>query len=449
MCTSDFDCQGRTSTAARSSTVTGICGPSRSRGTRRRTRGTVDTVTQADDIGYPTLLVDNGNGMPNSPMFYLGVWKHTGTVTNIELHRFNENPSLGGASADLAGILPGAYEQFGSSPGMAVSGLLGGRLRLLFAGDPPGRPRWGCTESTSRGNLQGFATSAAAQGRSRRRRLRHQAAGPRAPADCDNWGMWVQGNKLFFFDGQVAATPVYTGKRVVGSRPSSESAVPMRSSKPSPWEIRLARPPSSGPTAAHRCSLWWATRAGRAAARPRPTTPRAVAERSRVVERGPAGPSLKTNFAGCLGAFCQAAGADTIPNSDDIPAAFPELASAKVPGRDTDRDFAESFQVTFARPEESSRAATVLIGSMTRVEVIGDAGAAPDAGPPPRRRKSTPHLPHHHLGRADQRRTGRNHRPHVDRHDRQRPRHGGLGRARNGAQTHVLKTRRFLVKACN
>ena len=43
--------------------------------------------------------------------------------------------------------------------------------------------------------------------------------GPVPRLISDNWGMWVQGNKLFFFDNQVAATPVYTGKRVVGFSP--------------------------------------------------------------------------------------------------------------------------------------------------------------------------------------------------------------------------------------
>ena len=259
-CTTDFDCQGLNFDGCKivhCNKGEGVCGPSeKNTGGWRRARGHDRDVTQADDIGYPTLLVDNGNGMPNSPMFYLGVWKHTGTASNIEIHRFNENPSLGGASADLAGILPGAYDQFGSSPGMAVVGLFGGRLRLLFAGDPTGPVAMGMHEVDI--DEVTFKASPQAQQPKVDPGVVGYDTKPRGPVPrllSDSWGMWVQGEKLFFFDNQVAATPVYTGKRVVGFAPVLGIGGPYALLETEPAGNPGALPPSCGPMAAPRCSL--------------------------------------------------------------------------------------------------------------------------------------------------------------------------------------------------
>jgi hypothetical protein len=110
----------------------------------------------------------------------------------------------------------------------------------------------------------------------------------------------------------------------------------------------------------------------------------------------------------------------------------------------------ESFQVTFAHPDDPSKAATLLIGSMTRVEVIGDAGTGADAGPATKATQINPPTflittsdgptsaaPGEIIGPTSIAMTGNGHVMAA-----------WVERAM-GAQTHVLKTRRFLVKACN
>ena len=231
-CTTDFDCQGLNFDGCRivhCNKGDGVCGPSEKRRVGVVPEGAVDRVTEADEIGYPTLLVDNGNGMPNSPMFYLDIWARTGTTnSNIELHRYNENPLFGGASADLAGILPGAYEQFGSSPGMAVVGLLGGRLRLLFAGDSAGLVAMGMHEV----DIDEGTFKAAPQ--AQQPKVDPGVVGydtkPQGPVPrliSDNWGMWVQGEKLFFFDNQVACNAGLHGQagRRVHARPRNRRSL--------------------------------------------------------------------------------------------------------------------------------------------------------------------------------------------------------------------------------
>jgi hypothetical protein len=451
MCATDFDCQGPNFDGCKVvHCVSGKCGASEKwSGLGVVPEGNVELVTQADEIGYPTLLVDNGNSMPNVPNFYLGVWKHEGTTTNIELHRYNENPSLGGGSADLAGIFPAAYEQFGSSPGMAVVGLLGGRLRLLFAGDPTGAAPMGMHEvDIDEGT---FKAAPVAQQPKVDPGVPGFDTKPRGPAPrmiSDNWGMWVQGEKLFFFDNQTAAMPVYTAKRVLGFAPIIGIG--------GPYAV-LETEPAANPAGA-ATEIWasgsnslFALVGDMAGARRGATAtfyPEAVDNVVVWSSAGPGGPSLRTNVAGCLGALCQAFGGDMIKNSENVPAAFPEISSAKVAGRDRDRDFAESFQITFANPSDPSKATTALVGSVIRVETTADAGAdsgattAPVPVNPPNflitaQDAAVSAAPGEVIGPTSIAMTNNGHvmATWVER---------GMG-----AQTHVLKTRRFLVKQCN
>jgi hypothetical protein len=448
MCATDFDCQGPNFDGCKLVRCNmGVCGAEKYTGVGIVPEGNVEQVIEADEIGYPTLLVDNGTGMPNSPNFYLGVWKHTGTTSNIELHRYNENPSLGGASADLAGIVPGAYEQYGSSPGMVVAGIF--RLRLLFAGDPTGPAPMGMHElDINEVNFKAFAMTD-------QPKVDPGVSGydtkPRGPAPrmiSDTWGMWVQGDKLFFFDNQSPAMPVYAAKRVLGFSPVIGIG--------GPYAILETEP--AGSPAGAATELWASgsaslfalvgdtggTRRGTAAT----WFPEILQSIVLWSSAGPMGPSLKVNKAFCIGPFCQASIDDASKSTDDVPAAFPELASAKVPGRDRDRDFAESFQVTFARPDDPMKATTALVGGLIRIEATSDAGA--DAGAGTKATAINPPTfliaaqdgpvsaaPGEVIGPTSIAMTNNGHvmAAWVER---------GIG-----GQTHVLKTRRFLVKTCN
>jgi len=448
MCTTDFDCQGPNfdgCTLVRC--MKGVCGSEKYTGLGVTPEGTVDTVTQADEIGYPTLLVDQGNAVLNiAPIFLLGVWKHTGATSNIEIHRYTENPNFGGAAADLAAIIPGVYEQFGSSPGIAVTGLGGGRLRLLFAGDPAGAPPMGMHQlDIDEGNFKVVQMS-----QPKDPGVAGYDAKPRGPVPrliTDNWGMWVQGDKLFFFDNQNPAVPAYSAKRVVGFSPAIGIG--------GPYAI-LETEPMGNPAGA-ATEIWASGSAslfalvGDMGGSRRGATatfyPEALENIVVWSIAGATGPALKTNLAGCLGSFCQSYGGDTIKNSEQVPAAFPEIASAKVPGRDKDRDFAESFQVTFAQPGDPSRATTVLVGSMIRVETVGDAGA--DAGTATQATAVNP--PNFLIAASD---------GPVSAAPGEIIGPTSIAMTNNGhvmaawveratGTSHVLKTRRFLVKTCN
>jgi hypothetical protein len=450
MCATDFDCQGPNFDGCKLVRCNnGVCGAEKYTGLGIVPEGTVESVTEADEIGYPTLLVDNGTSMPNIPNFYLGVWKQAGNASNIELHRYNENPSLGGASADLTAILPGAYEQFGSSPGMAVVGLLGGRLRLLFAGDPTGAVPMGMHEVDIE-EATFKASPMTMQPKVDPGVLGYDSK-PRGPVPrmiSDNWGMWVQNSKLFFFDNQTAAMPAYTAKRVTGFTPVIGLG--------GPYAILETEPvgnPAGAATElfANGNASLFALVGDKGGARLGTASTWYAEALSSIVawsSAGPMGPSLKANTTFCIGAFCQSFVDDSTKSSNDVPAAFPELASGKVAGKDRDRDFAESFQVTFALPSDPTRASTVLVGSAIRAEAVGDAGS--DAGA---NTKATPinpptfmiasqagpvsAAPGEVIGPTSIAMTNNGHimAAWVERG--------------TGGQTHVLKIRRFLVKTCN
>jgi hypothetical protein len=381
-CTTDFDCLPTNFNGCqRIKCKNGTCGmPEKYSGVGVSPEGAIQTSVQADDIGYPSLLADGSN-------FYLAVWKRDGTMTtNIEVHRIPENPALGGQRTDLASLLPNAYEQYGSSPGMAVVGLLGGRLRLLFAADPTG-----VAAPMGMHLLDVDETTLQPPAKAEQPKVDPAVVGfdtnPRGPAPRlinGDWGLWVQSEKLFFFDGQNPGTAAYAARRVLDFAPMIGVGGPYAALATAPTGMQAGNQ-STGMWANGNATL--ATLVGDDTGERRGVSvawyPESVANIIVWSYVSQALPTLKTNIAGCIGTFCQSAGdLQSLQNNNNTPASFPQIASGKVPNTDKNRDFAETFQVSLAVPNDPSRAVTVLVGSMIRVVAgAGDAGA--DAGSPP------------------------------------------------------------------
>jgi hypothetical protein len=190
-------------------------------------------------------------------------------------------------------------------------------------------------------------------------------------------GMWVQQEKLHFFDGKVAAV-AFAAKRVLGFAPLIGVG--------GPYAV-LETAPLGQMQAGNQATEVWVQGS---------TSQISLVGDMAGLRRGVAAtsfpenlinvvlwsfevnsiPSLRTGAVGCFFTSCGAIG--TPPQaSDTIPGSFPEIASARLPSN-MDRDLAETFQITLLNPDQPTRATTALIGGAIRITSVADAGA--DAG---------------------------------------------------------------------
>jgi hypothetical protein len=129
-CTTDLDCQPVDMLDGCTSYKCGAdktCDPpAKSMGLGVVAVGTAaENAENADDFGYPSLIADGTD-------LVLAAWKRTGSMSNIVVRKYDENPQILPASADLNVITGNRFESVASSPGMMMRNAPR-RIRLFAA----------------------------------------------------------------------------------------------------------------------------------------------------------------------------------------------------------------------------------------------------------------------------------------------------------------------------
>jgi hypothetical protein len=388
-CRSDFDCQG----PQLDSCMVNKCGaddagasqtcaaPTPYSGLAIAPEADVETLFQADEIGYPNLLADGTD-------IFLGVWARNGTATNIPLRRYSENPTLGATTTDLNGLTPGVFKGFGSSPGMFALALPR-RLRLLLAAD--------IAEASATGMYQ-VDLDAPGPNLNLRLDVKQPAvadlgvpgydAKPRGPVPvmlpgffAEPGGLWVQQDKLFHFDGTTASV-AFSAKRVLSFAALAGYG-----------GIHAVLETTALGGGQEATEVWSANTSPEGGA---PSFTTLVGDQPGTLRRGVTAintnealvvsnfvfwsfekggiPSLQYAAAACVGDMCTVKGAPMLGSAPSYPAAFPESASARVNGSNVDRDAIVTYQVTVGDPDHPTMAITALIGAVTRLTTPQEAG---------------------------------------------------------------------------
>jgi hypothetical protein len=390
-----------------------------------------ENAEQADEFGYPSLIADGTD-------LVLAAWKRNGTQSNMVVRKYDENPLILPASADLNAITGNRFESVSSSPGIIMRNLPR-RIRLFAAAKPTGTAATGMyqldidlanlrvsTNQPTKADLMvtGYDTP-------------QRGSPPRllpGPSLGEPVGMWIQQGKLFYFDANNTGE-VFGSKRVIGFAPLAASAGLHAALE----TTALGAADDQGET-----ELW--TRGSPAltalindqpGARRRGVATTATTEGSAPLnfvlwsfERGGT-PSLYYAAAACDANQCVGIGAMT--GTDTFAAVSPAAASAKVNGGAGERDMAVAFQVTAPDPTRPGAMNTAIIGGLTRLTTGQDAGSSVAANPPQFVVNLSP-LPAANIGPTSVAMTG-----------------GGLmmvAWVERGPNMAVLRTRRFQIKTC-
>jgi hypothetical protein len=338
--------------------------------------GTVETVMNADDIGYPSLLADGGDVV-------MAVWHKTGTTTDVLIRKYPAYP-LGGAGVELSAIAPGMFKSYASSPGIITRTALPRKMRLLLAaertGDAGGTTGMrlvdvdvpaGLNNNLRLSTMQPVPADLGVTGYDTRPRSfppRMMANGFQEPA-----GMWVQQQKLYYFDGAIAAE-AFSTKRVLGFMPLA----------PGGGGVHAALQTSDiadGGNGTERTELWSQGSATLVSLDGDQPGPRRGVSSTFTNESGLIAnlvgwafaprsgiPALNYTAALCGGASCSSVALSMSPSV--VPnATFPELTSVRVTGSMVDRDVLQAFQIAFAGASQPIMAGTALFGSASRFTI--------------------------------------------------------------------------------
>jgi hypothetical protein len=329
--------------------------------------GPIDVVMTADEIGYPSVLADGSD-------FVMGAWHKTGAATDVLLVKYP--PSQGAAKVELSALAPGVFRSYGSSPGFVTRTQVPRKIRMLLAaerlGDAGGMgmrlvdldvPT--LNNNVKLANMQpadpgvgGYDTPP----RSFPPRMIAPMSIVQEPA-----GMWIQQEKLYYFDGTVAAEG-FGAKRVLGFSPLGGPGVHAA--------LETAEPMDGG-SGPQRTELWSAGSATLISLTGDQPGPRRGVASTFASEGGSNVNFVAWSFdsrtgipqfnyvaAFCLGASCSSL---ALPGQDmKIPAVFPELTSSGVMGNPTSRDVVQSFEVVLADPTQTSKATSVLFAGASR-----------------------------------------------------------------------------------
>ena len=436
-CTTDIDCQpvGTVDGCMSYKCLDNTCAsPTKFVGLGVVSVGTeAENAEQAEDFGYPSLVADGSD-------LVLAAWKRTGTQTNIVVRKYDENPLLLPASADLNVITGNRFDSVSSSPGIIMRNLPR-RIRLLAAAKPTGTAATGMYQmdidlASLRASMnQPTKADLAVAGYDTPPRSSPPRLLP-GPALGEPVGMWIQQGKLFYFDANNTGE-VFGSKRVIGFAYLAANAGLHAALETTP----LGAADDQGET-----ELW--TRGSPAltalindqpGARRRGVAATATAEGAGPVnfvlwsfERA-GGPSLFYAGAGCDANQCVGFGA---PSTDTFAAVSPAVASARVNGGAGERDMAVAFQVTAPDATRPSGMNTAIIGGLSRLTTGQDAGGSIGsvAANPPQFVVNLSGLPAASVGPTSVAMTG-----------------GGLmmvAWVERGPNMALLKTRRFQIKAC-
>jgi hypothetical protein len=334
--------------------------------------GSVETIMTADDIGYPSLLSDGSD-------IVMAVWHRTGSASDILVRKYGAYPQTG-AGAELSAIAPGMFRAYGSSPGLMVRPGIPRRVRLLLAADRIADAGSGMAmrlldidvpalnNNLKLSAMQPTPTDLGIAGYDRSPRSfppRLFINGPFDPA-----GMWIQQNKLYYFDG-MGAREAYSGKRVIGFSPLF-GATGVHAA------LETATVDADGGTGPSRTELWSDGSAalvsldGDQPGIRRGLTSTYASESNANINLIAWSFEPKTNLpalfyraafcGGIMGMSCTSYALMNQP--DTIPAVLPELTSVEV--NSTDRDVLQTFEVIFADTTELNVANSALFASVAR-----------------------------------------------------------------------------------
>ena len=398
--------------------------------------GDAEVADQADDIGYPSLLADGTD-------LVLGFWKRNGTATTIVLRKYDERPEVSPQAADLNAIAPGTFESVSSSPGLIMRNLPR-RVRLFAAAKPIGTAATGMyqmdvdLQSLRRSNMQPRAEIGVPgfDGNPR-------GPVPRllpGPALGEPVGMWVQQNRLFYFDANNAGE-VFSTKRVLGFSPLAAGGG---------IHAALETTEVGATDDLGQTELWTrgspsltALIGDQPGARRRGVATTATGEGGIPInfivwsfERAGT-PTLLYAGAACDANTCQGFGTPPTGGDATLPATGPAAASNRVMGTMTDRDLAVAYQVTAPDPARPGMNYTAVIAGLSRLTTVVDGGVPSLTGlpmNPPTFVVALSSLPPTNLGQLSVATTS-----------------GGtmmVAWIERGPNQALLKTRRFQVRTC-
>ncbi|HKQ67842.1 MAG TPA: hypothetical protein VJT73_00815 [Polyangiaceae bacterium] len=375
ICESDLDCQGKKLEAC----VELVCGPDKKCKAPRPHAGLgieavtdVQTILEADDIGYPSLYVDQAAKRADIVM---GVWVRSKEKTDVALFKYTENPSIGAGSTTLRALFPTEFAAFSSSPGLAAPAFTQ-RLRMLFAAVPAGQTAARMFQYDLAAAGTGLAL-APMQPTKRDLGDPNFDANPAGPVPrmvgtlSDPWGFWVQQGQLHFTDGTNAGS-VFIAKQVLDFAPIVGVG--------GPYAV-LTTADSTGSPGSQAIEVWArdnpslnripGDEAGRHRGLAAVWVPEIIANYIVWSFDKDGAPRVKTGAAICGGPTCTS-GVPPTQASDSFPAAFPQAATAQITG--TERDIVQSFQV-FAPSPVSAIPRTALVATALRATFqMGDTG---------------------------------------------------------------------------
>lgn len=344
--------------------------------------GPVETIMSATEIGYPSLLADGTD-------FVMAVWHRNGTATDVLVRKYPAYPQSPGG-AELSALAPGMFRAYGSSPGLISRPALPRKIRFLLAADRVGDSGTGLAMRqvdidvpTLNNNLKVSAmqppiADLGVTGYDTKPRAfppRMMANGLQEPA-----GMWVQQQKLYYFDGTLAAEG-YSTKRVLGFVPLAGGGV----------HAALQTAAFAAAAGVERTELWSQGSATLVALDGDQSAPRRGVTATFTNESGltanlvgwsfepaPGMPQANYTAALCSGASCSSIALSMVSGDPDAGASqissiasamFPELASARVTGSMVDRDVVQTFEVPGKDPTQADAAVTLLFATASRFNI--------------------------------------------------------------------------------
>jgi hypothetical protein len=339
--------------------------------------GTVETVMTADDIGYPSLLADGSD-------IIMSVWHRTGMTSDVLIRKYPAYPQ-GGVGVELSAIGMGMFRSYGSSPGLISKAGLPRKIRLLLAADRGGAAAGmgmrlldvdvpTLNNNIKLSTVQPVPVDLGVAGYDTPPR----AFPPRLMPNgvMEPVGMWMQQQKLFYFDGAMA-TEEFSAKRVLGFVPLAGAGVHAA--------LQTAEI-VGGANGALRTEIW--SKGSMALVSLDGDQPGArlgvtatFTNESNLVANilgwsfAPPGGTPGLNYTGAVcpsSMSCASVAFSTQPSV--LPyAVFPELTSVRIEGSMIDRDVFQAFEVVFPDVTTDSAqpgiAGTALFGSVARFTI--------------------------------------------------------------------------------
>jgi hypothetical protein len=379
-CTSDIDCVPPDLDGCMIHTCAADGGPktcnpptSNSGGLGITVAGSIETVLTADDIGYPSLLADGSD-------FVMAVWHKSGTTTDVLVRKYPAYPQAPGG-AELSAIAPGMFRSYASSPGLVTRVAVPRKVRFLLAADLLGDADSGTgmrlvdiDVPSLNNNLKLSATQPTPADlgiggydtRARAFPPRMMPNGVMEPV-----GMWIQQQKLFYFDG-ASAREAFSAKHVLGFSPLFATTGVHAA-------LETSDDVDGGP-GTDRTELWSDGSATLISLDgDQPGARRGVSSTFTNESNAnanfvawafePKNGVAAWNYAGALCGGPSCASAALPGQQTTIPAMFPELASNRVTGSMIDRDIVQTFQVVIPDMTQATMATTVLFAGASRFTI--------------------------------------------------------------------------------